>query len=324
MKGQFTVPGAGVSLVVQQAAHMLVDIAADNKLKEVAHQYVITPVFVGIFGSRAKVYDGPESDFDLYVPYIGKLSQYVRAIEADTRQIEGEDILPPQITIEVVHERKTVSVQLNFVSLDHYIQELNRSNIDFRMALDNMLVRYCSMPVYCVLKVAAQTAIDLEKIKQMCIGRASKTVALMKSGKAIKHSEITDGLYRLLYAAITTNVKAFQHIYTNRTPSMAQLLDAYLTNFGGDENTRTTVEALLTTIRSGQWKDGDYCDVLSAAIIDTIERVIPLIKERPIMIPENFKYDIEQGIAARMKMISTINTMFIDLLMKAHTSRSLI
>lgn len=318
MKAQFTIPGVGVSSIVLEAGNMLVDIAVDNALRDIAHQYAITPLFAGMFGSRPKGYDGPESDFDLYVPYIGQFAQYLRVLDVDTRQLEGKDILPPQITIQVVHKNKPINVQLNFVSFDHYIQELTRNNIDFRMSLDNVLVRYCSQSAITLLKISAHTYVDLENIKHKCLGRASKTVALMKSGKAIKHSEVTDGLYRLLYAAVTMNNTAIKHIYHNRTPTLANLLDAYMLHVERDQQTKTAVEALLATIRAGQWKQEGFTDVLSLAVIDALERVIANIKERPIAIPEQFKLDTNKRIEAQMSAAGQLNKMFVELMLEVN------
>jgi predicted nucleotidyltransferase len=317
-----------VKPAVNEARRLQVDVIARHELMHVAHFYGITPVFVGLFGSRAKGYHGPESDFDLYVPYVGKLGQYVRALDLDTRQVEGEPILPPQITIEVPGaNNKTLSIQLNFMSLDHYIQELGRNNVDFRIALDNILLTYCDSSFTNLLHELAAVNVDLENIKNKALGRASKTAAMLRKvegaqikGPKIKPSEITDGIYRLLLAAGAVTGLAMPYLFCNYTPNFHSLRQNYLTNVEMDEQSNQTMMGIWMDIKSGAWKD--TYEKWGPQVVELIDKLIPIIKAMPVTkAPPGFR---ETGIETQFAIASKINKAYQELVLKAHASRSLL
>jgi predicted nucleotidyltransferase len=318
------------SAVLNDARYLCVDVAAEEQLKEVAHRYGITPVFVGMFGSRAKGYSGPKSDFDLYVPYIGKLSQYIRALDMDTSQVDGEEILPPQITVEVVgNDNQAYSVQLNFVSLDHYIQELNRCNVDFRIALDNILLTYCERSFIDLLDDLATANADLENLKHKALGRASKTAAMLRplkpgdirKGPKLKPSEVTDGIYRLLLAAATVNENVAPCFFYNHTQTLASFLLNYNRGFDRDEMTSALVANILGDISRGVWPE--TFESWGPAVAEMIDRLIPLIKARDILDWGKMGF-IEVDMEGQFKLASRINKAYRDLVLKAHTNRSLL
>lgn len=308
--------------ILADARRLLVDVAADQEVTRVAHHYGITPVFAGVFGSRAKGYNGPQSDFDLYIPYVGKLGQYVRALDIDTSQIDGEPVLPPQITVEVIPlDGRTYSVQLNFVSLDHFIQELTRNNIDFRIALDNILLTYCNKAFIDQLGWLTTIHTDLENIKNKALGRASKTAALLKRSDLgrIKPSEVTDGIYRLLLAAATVTDVAIPQFFYFRTLTIEYLLSNYIAKIDRqDVLAKGILEGILSDIERGVWKHS-YVQWAPNVIL-LIDRLIPVIKE----LPTTRNTLVDCSMAAHFSMVSSINKAYQELVLKAHTTRSLL
>jgi predicted nucleotidyltransferase len=315
---------------MQQAAavKMIQDIATDPiqqilpvvdaKLREIAETYKIIPLFAGLFGSQAKGYAGPDSDYDLYVVYQGALIQYVKVIDFETNQQRGEESLPTQITIEAQRNGSPVSVQLNFVSLDFFAQEIGcKSNIDFRMALDHAAWLQDDteqvLNLISLLNELANSSYDAEKVKHTGLGHASKVVKKIKNNEDITPSELTDGLYRFFMAWGVTNKDLLPELGLNKTLTLKELLYAYLMS----ENVKDFQVGLLHNrlvdeLATGKWHQSMV--EWKGLFVRVVERLIPVIKERPALVPPPSVVD--KSIEHRLQIVNALNEMFVGMLLK--------
>lgn len=297
---------------------MTLNEAIVKQMEKVSQTYGINPLFAGLFGSEAKGYSGPDSDIDLYVPYVGDISQYVKAISIDTMQIEGELRLPPQETVVFTNSLgKEHSVQFNYESFDHYVQELTRSNLDFRMSLDNILWKKPEMDqLIDLLHTLAAGYFDPEKVKHTTLSRASKALNQLKKLEVVNPSEITDGFYRLLYAINLVEGDCASIADHNHTRTYRYLLSNYLRIHSNDCDVRAVGEAILGDIGNGLWRE--YYAKHTPALISVMERLISEYKVRPAQSVSSTdkSQPINRTIAGRFVLASEINKAFVQLLMK--------
>lgn len=305
-----------------------------TELGVIADRYDISVLFVGLFGSQAKGYAGPESDYDFYVVYHGKLGQYVKAIDFDTRQFKEEEVLPPQISIDVPYlvldnppaqnspelissRVEKARVQLNFVSYDAFMRELGDSNLDFRIALDNICISADDKSIEKLAKNFATVSYDPQKYKHTGYSRALKAEVIIKKWKsaenteAVRRSEVTDCLYRLFMGWAATSVRMIPWLALNRTVTLTQLIDQYLEIMGDDPEIRELRE-IVPLIASGSWPQAfeEYAD----NIVNVINRLVPFIKPRPVAIAPTYLVDRSQ--AAKLTLINKVNETFVGLLLK--------
>lgn len=289
-----------------------------KQMEKVSQTYGINPLFAGLFGSEAKGYSGPDSDIDLYVPYVGDISQYVKALDIDTTQIEGELRLPPQETVVFTDTLgKEHSVQFNYESFDHYVQELTRSNLDFRLALDNILWKKPeSDQLIDLLHDIAATYFDPERVKHSTLSRTSKALNQLKKLEVINPSEITDGFYRLFYAINLVEGDCLSIANHNHTHTYQRLLSSYLSNHPDDQEVKTLGEAIRADIADGLWR-GHYVKH-AQSLISVMERLIPEYKVRlaQSISSTDKSQPINRTIVGRFILASEINNAFIQLLMK--------
>ncbi|BAW19091.1 hypothetical protein [Ralstonia phage RP31] len=326
-----------VALEQQRAAHKAAKQwylpHVKERLEEIAKQYNITLLFAGLFGSQAKGYAGPDSDYDFYVVYHGPLIQYVKAINFDTRQFKEEDILPPQIsfTLKQLHnlsieaisitpggmapmgrcDVRETRIQLNFVSFDFFVQEISRCNLDFRIALDNIQLSWNALEVVTQLHHFAMVSYDPNKYKHTGYGRAAKAVEIIKCWEEVRRSEVTDGLYRLLMGWAATTSRMIPWLGLNRTLTLGELFDHYLEVMGEDPEVRQ-LRKIIPLIASGDWSAvfNQYAGVIAAVI----DRLIPVIKEREIVNPPT--YLVDRGETIKYALINKINETFVAMLLK--------
>jgi predicted nucleotidyltransferase len=308
-----------------------------NRLEKIAKQYGITLLFAGLFGSRAKGYACPESDYDFYVVYHGPLKQYVKVINYDTRQFNEEDVLPPQISFDaecltnlslgeaamnicpgappemavVTGIIKKTRIQLNFLSFDFFVQEVGRSNLDFRIALGNIKLAWCDETLINSIRLFSKTSFDPEKYKHTGYGRAAKAVTLLKNRDDVRHSEVSDGLYRLFMAWAATTGRMIPRLKQNDTLTLTELIDSYMEDAPDDDEVRQ-LYCVLELIVSGNWSIVFLQH--SGTIISVIDRLIPAVKARNVIYnPEDTS---ELGRKIKFEIITKINNDFIALLLK--------
>lgn len=293
--------------------------AIRDKLSEIALKYNIEPLFVGLFGSHVKGYHGPDSDYDFYVPYVGELADYVRAIDVDTKQIQNIEKLPAQISMKITVKEKEYDIQLNFENFPHYVNELVGSNIDFNLALHNPLMHFCNPSVIGWLKKLAETQFAVEKVRHMCLRRARRAMHQLDdvdnpSSKQTKPkpSEITDGIYRLLFASLMTNGNnASCNSFFTDDLSLLNLLAHHIDQCGSDDELESTVHWIYNTIQVGTWKE--YYLLRKSSIANLIEKTSAKIQKRSSVALKNNPTNIP--IAERLKLHADINKLFIELLL---------
>lgn len=293
--------------------------ALDEKFKEIDAQYNVSCMFAGLFGSRAKGYSGPKSDFDFYVPYVGSIYQCFKAIDVDTREIDGEPVIPAQVTFEINEGDKPHTVQLNFVPYSHFVSQLGNSNVDFRIALNHITIYKCSSDIIRLFFAFAQSSFDAEKVKFMCLGRAKKTARQIIEGDDLVPSEVLDSLYRLFLAARMTNPT--NAIKSNRASmALTDLVDEYFDIYGHNGSLRDMMDLLRYEVSSGKWPEniGDW----KQAIALTIEQTIPLIKERPFVSFYSTAHS-EKSIHNRLQLVKLINDAQVNLVLERHLHRTI-
>lgn len=304
---------------VDQLRQACVDIAVSNELNRVAVRYSILPIFAGLFGSRAKGYNSLDSDYDFYVPYVDEVEHYLKAIDSDTSQVEGTESVPPQVTIEVMRSNKPISVQINLVPLKHFINEITRNNIDFRMALDNTAIRYCDQAAMSSFHKLAAAFVDQEKIKHMAIGRAAKVITILKKGTNIIKSEISDGVYRLLVARAMSNEKAVNALYYNQTQTFKDLLAFYSGRFGTTDETVKDSFYLMCEVVMKSLDVGDFDSVLAnpetrEIMVAVIEQAIRDIKkEQNAALPATAT---PNTVEARLSIVSQVNKIYARIVLR--------
>lgn len=294
--------------------------SVEAHLRVVAGQYNICPLFAGLFGSRAKDYAGPGSDWDLYVVYQGPLMQYAKLLNAETHQQRGEEALPPQISYETRDE--AVRIQLNFVSVDFFAQELGRNNLDFRMALDNCTwarggdEQESSLLVTIFMELAEWVSLtySAEKIKHTGLGRAAKVIKALKEGQEVRPSELTDGLYRLFSAWAVTQPQLLPEYVHNRTQTLEDLMRWYL-NLENikDRQVGKLYNCLLPRLRSGDWLE--ELETWKSEILHTMERLMPIISARPGQMP--VALPAASMVEKRLQVANRLNEHFVKSLLKA-------
>jgi predicted nucleotidyltransferase len=282
-------------------------------------RFHIRPVYAGVFGSQAKGYAGPESDIDLYVVYLGGISQYARMIPADTRQVAEEESVPPQVTLSVLqrtHADFTVDekeVQLNFVSLDFFVREIGKGNLDFRIGHDNLVIDFMGNDALTKqIDTFAASTFDAERYRHSCAGRASKARGLMKSGGEIKHSEISDAIYRLFLGWAVTSQRFVSELVLNKTLTLAELIDGYLQDVGQDVNVSFLQRNMLPHLRDGLFKNGH--SYWHPSCIRVIDKLHPLVLSRPVIIVPPHLAD--RSMENYLKQINRLNTRFAEMLLE--------
>lgn len=307
--------------------------SAKVTLEHIAKKYGITLLFAGLFGSRAKGYAGPDSDYDLYVVYHGPLIQYAKVIDWDTRQLMGEPILPAQISftsrrvenlsingwsfgpdgVEPMASGKIIDirVQLNFVSYDFFVQEINRSNLDFRLALDNIVLKWCNDSLVNLTNRLANCSFDPNKYKHTSYGRASAAAGVIKQWEEVRRSEITDGLYRLLMGWASTSLTLMPYLAMNRSFTLPELMDYYLDEMGEYAPLRRLRKGIDQLI-VGDWKA--FFNQYAGDIANAIDHIIPIIKAREIQNPPT--YLVDKTLEAKQLLIHEVNTAFVGMLLK--------
>ncbi len=298
----------------------------DAALDTVAKKYRITPLFAGIFGSRAKDYAGPQSDWDLYVVYQGPLIQYVKALNVKTHQQRSEEVLPPQITIEAGADNAS-RIQLNFVSLDFFAGQIGSCNIDFRMALDNRVWfndKRARDPIACApitrlaillthLEKLARISYDGEKLKHEGMGRASKVIKALQKGEALPTSELTDGLYRMLMAWSATRPEVLDIHVRNMTQTLESLTVSYLNIEGRLDFQMTTLRTqMIPEIQSGKWLE--HLDKWQGGLLRILDKLMTVTKPRPaVNLPP---IPADQAIAERLELADALNQLFVKMLLE--------
>lgn len=297
-----------------------------NKLEQIKAQYNIQPIFVGLFGSQCKGYAGPESDFDFYVPYIDPIGKYLQAIAVDAPQAEEKEKLPPQISFEIYDGTKLRKIQLNFIDFPDYIRELTNANIDFNLALDNPYLIYCSTSVLGLIRYLAKVQFNLEKIKHMSLGRVRKTIGVLKSwddptskAMAPNTSEIMDGMYRALFASMTTMPDNCSiSCFFSQQPTIMVLLENYLNECGYDIEAARVYNDIYTDIRQGKWQETAFG--WKDRIVAVLEKMHENISARNVVYLEGNPSGIP--INKRMAIYVKVNKIFTDLVLEAHNFKT--
>ena len=285
-------------------------------MQQAAKHYRITPLFAGLFGSVAKQYDGLCSDYDVYVPYVPDIRHFVKAINADTRQFEGLEAIPAQITLSLNTSKHVRSIQINFVPFDHFVQELTRSNTDFRMALDNIVVRDCAHATEVLMRRTAMAFLDLEKVKQRGLGAANRVYHTLKEAKKeIPTSEITDSLYRLLLANATTDAHTANELFYNHTLGFTDLIALYEKQHGAQFSISKLWDGIYQDIQLGKF--ATTINSWREELIPALEQLIATIKPKPI-VPRSPEAANLQSQQEQLKNTVAINDHFIHLLQKGN------
>lgn len=282
-------------------------------IQGIEKEYLITPCKAGLFGSRAKGYATPESDFDLYVPYVAPADLYLKAFDVNTCQIDGDPVVPAQVTIDIVEDGKTFKVQLNFEPLDHFMRELSKSNLDFRMAVINTVDSYYGKSIFPIFNELLLLNFDLEKIKQVSLRRASAAVHALRNNNEISLSEVIDGIYRLLITANATSKQNELVTTLGKSETVSSLLADYVAEFGLDNQLVYVVDTVLEARQQGAttmpvaWHN-HYLSVM--------DRLIQEIKARPVV--RTTEKDHDRSIDSKLKLVSKANAKFAYLVLVNH------
>lgn len=284
-------------------------------------RYQIRPVYAGVFGSQAKGCAGPFSDIDLYVVYLGPVRQYAKLLDVDTKQVAEEDRLPPQITLPSVYrgeERLTEDhppVQLNFVSLDFFVREIGKNNLDFRIGQDNLIIDFMGYDsLIRQIDTFAASTFDPEKVRHTCAGRARRVMHSLRDlvDPDPRPSELVDALYRLFLAWAVTNTRFISKLVLNQTLTLAELMDGYLEDVGEDKDVAFMRRNLIPHLHDGLFRNAH--PYWHNSIIEVIGRIEPLIMSRKtFVVPAHLA---ERGIEHYLKQADALNVRFAEMLLE--------
>lgn len=281
------------------------------KVMEIAVKYNITPIMAGLYGSRAKGCAGPQSDFDFYVPYVGQVKDYVKALDVNTKQVHAEETLPAQLTFMMLVENIEYKVQLNFEDYPHFVSELSKNNIDFQLAVYNEFGIYAHPESISLFKELIACKLSLLNIKHHSIDRVRKVLhQLQENNKRVKPSEVMDGLYRLFMAASAISPVNNCALLDKHDRTLLGLFKSYRAVLYTSPDTTEVVKGILLDVISGKWKDS--CGTWSNALITLFSSSMSTMQSLPTPNQKKKNYSPTETLV----LYDKINTEFIKILLQ--------
>lgn len=312
--------------------------ALRDRVEEECRKYEITPLFVGAFGSRAKGYATEKSDYDFHVIYLGPDSKYIKAIDYDLSEHLGKEVLPPQISFQLVEtwgpyqsqpygemkfDHKSIEVQLNFIDYADYVKELRRNNIDFRISLSQRVMEFElseRFEIWEMLDRYARAHYDPAAIHHGGYSRAAGAALKVVGSAGHKRGELVDGLYRLFMSFAATDIESTRDLRENNTLTLDTLVKRYLKAVGdiGESDVLLMQSFLPKYLADPAFRFTNPTSDLVLHLTGLIGRLIPIVKSRFAIKPARSQFDQAVHDTYCLDLINEVNTKMVSLIRERH------